>query len=350
MEPLTLFVKSLKSPYTQTNYMLWIRRYETFAGLDITQPPRVIQDSIISYILKLEEEGYAHGTRQLALSAIKHFFNMNDVVINWSKVNKFLGENKKTIEDRGYTRDEVKKILDKCDERKRVIILILASAGPRVGALVALRLRNLEKRDNIYKITFYEGSKERYVSFCTPECAAAIDSYLQYRKNYGEKLTPNSLLIRNQFDKKSEVDVSLAKPVHPNTIQIMIRELLFDTGLRDRPTEATAHQRKEVMAVHGFRKFFSTELNRATKNPLMVELLLGHDTGLQGVYNKPTDDDKQEFYESGMDSLTISDERRMKVEMQKKDKKIAYYEDIVEKRLAWVDDFAAKQGYPAKQP
>jgi hypothetical protein len=38
-----------------------------------------------------------------------------------------------------------------------------------------LRLRHLEKIDNIYKFTIYENSNEEYIAFCTPECADAID-------------------------------------------------------------------------------------------------------------------------------------------------------------------------------
>ena len=70
------------------------------------------------------------------------------------------------------------------------------------------------------------------------------------------------------------------------------------------------------MANHGLRKFFATQLNAAYKNenPLMVEMLLGHDTGLTGVYTKPSDESKESFYVGGMDSLTINEENRLKRE------------------------------------
>jgi hypothetical protein len=66
-------------------------------------------------------------------------------------------------------------------------------------------LRNIEKVSTdsglaIYKITVYEGFKEEYITFTTPECSIAIDNYLNMRERYGEKLIQDSYLIREQFD------------------------------------------------------------------------------------------------------------------------------------------------------
>jgi site-specific recombinase XerD len=90
----------------------------------------------------------------------------------------------------------------------RAVILLLASTGMRVGAIPELRLRNLDRIESdesnypggICKITVYEGFKDEYVTFTTPECSKAIDEYLNMRIRYGEKLTQDSFLIREQFD------------------------------------------------------------------------------------------------------------------------------------------------------
>jgi hypothetical protein len=46
------------------------------------------------------------------------------------------------------------------------------------------------------KITVYYGTKEEYITFCTPEAANAIDIYLKYRERCGEILTEKSPLFR----------------------------------------------------------------------------------------------------------------------------------------------------------
>ena len=48
----------------------------------------------------------------------------------------------------------------------------------RMGVLRFLKLRDLEKIDEAYKITVYSGDKEEYFTFCTPECAKEIDAYI----------------------------------------------------------------------------------------------------------------------------------------------------------------------------
>lgn len=79
-------------------------------------------------------------------------------------------------------------MLEKADQRARVAILLMCSSGIRVGAIPSLKLKNLEKIEkyNIYKIIVYENEDEEYVTYCTPECRMAIDSYLEYRQRHGE--------------------------------------------------------------------------------------------------------------------------------------------------------------------
>jgi hypothetical protein len=74
----------------------------------------------------------------------------------------------------------------------------------RIGALQTLKLDDLEKIDEIYKITVYRGDKEEYSTFCTSECAKEIDSYLEFRRRRGEILTDNSYLIVKKFGVRIE--------------------------------------------------------------------------------------------------------------------------------------------------
>ena len=76
------------------------------------------------------------------------------------------------------------KLLTKADERMRVVILLLASTGMRIGAIPNLKLKHLSKVENynLYQITVYENTKDEYYSFCSPECTTAIDSYSIQRK------------------------------------------------------------------------------------------------------------------------------------------------------------------------
>jgi integrase len=100
--------------------------------------------------------------------------------------------------DRGYTHEEISKMLEIADERMRVVILLIASTAMRIGAIPSLRVRNLE--DKNLKTTVYENAKEAYFTFTTPECKNTINSYIDMCSRYGEKINDNSFLKREQFD------------------------------------------------------------------------------------------------------------------------------------------------------
>jgi integrase len=138
---------------------------------------------------------------QLYLSAILHFYSMNDVVLNRKKIGMYVGDYIRTQKDRAYTTQEIHQLLDFCDERSKALVLLLAFPGMRIGALPDLQLKHSRKipEYSLYHVTIYEGTKEEYYCFTTPEATAAIDVYLNYRTRSGEKLAPNSPLSENSL-------------------------------------------------------------------------------------------------------------------------------------------------------
>jgi hypothetical protein len=97
--------------------------------------------------------------------------------------------------------------------------------------------------------------------------------------------------------------------------------MLFDVGLRTRTveTEGNKRKRKEVMVAHGFRKWMDTRLTGATKNPVVTELILGHDIELKGSYFKPDTETLLGEYRRGMDALTIDEAHRLKSRLVEKE-------------------------------
>jgi integrase len=149
----------------------------------IKEDPRSIQSNIIKWLIHLKEvKKLSSASITLYCTAIHHFYDMNDVVgLNWSKINSFIGERIKTVKDRPYSRNEIRKLLDSADDKRlRIAILLMFSSGLRVGGISALRLRNLLKmpKYGIYQVTVYENSKHEYITFTTVELAILIDSYL----------------------------------------------------------------------------------------------------------------------------------------------------------------------------
>jgi site-specific recombinase XerD len=197
------FINSIKSEVTKRIYENDIKLYLKFCNLTklsellmITDP----QKQMIKYIMSLRKKGLATNSISTLLNGIYHFYEMNDIPLNKKKINMFKGEFTGKVVDRAYTHEEIRKVLDVSDLRMKVMILLMASSGMRIGALPSLRLRNLERIDSIYKVTVYQGTNSSYYTFCTPECSSFIDAYFKYRTQNGEKLDNDSFLIRDQFD------------------------------------------------------------------------------------------------------------------------------------------------------
>jgi integrase len=304
---LELFLSSIRSEYTRETYSIYFKKYQEFIGLDtdlfFSKDFRKIQDKIIEFITDMKSNGKGYSTIHNYAAAVLAFYKINDVILNISKINKFIPPARKVRNDRSYTHEEISKLLEIADERLRVLISLMVSGGIRQGALPSLRIRHLQD----VKLTVYENDPEQYFTFITPECKKAIDSYLDMRKRYGEVLTPDSYLIREQFDTNDQFRISRAKPITMGTIKWKMIDISRRAGVRS----------KDVKASHGFRKFFTTQLINSKVNPEIREMLLGHKIGLASCYYRPTEEEMYLEYEKAIDNLTIDPSQRLqkKVEM-----------------------------------
>jgi integrase len=251
---------------------------------------------------------------------------------------------KKGKKDRPYTHQEIAKMLEKSDQRTRVAILLMSSAGLRVGALPSLKIRNLQKIDKygIYRITVYENEDEEYMTFCTPECAGAIDSYLEYRQRHGERpLKEDSPLIREEFDINDSLKASNPRAVGDELFKYVIWRAGHDSGVIEKRALAPHEKRfrNPIMGTHGFRKFFQTTCIVNGMSPLYSEILMGHRSGGLALesYTKPTEDDllegndKMIGYAGSINFLTINNENRLKHENQMLKVDINKYENMFER-------------------
>jgi integrase len=242
---------------------------------------------------------------------------MNDVILNRKKKKKLIKsertENSINGKDIPYTHEQIQKILEFSDQRLKTAFLVLASTGIRIGALSTIRIGDLERIDNLYKITVYSGDKEEYFTFCTPECANEIDTYLEFRKRRGETITQDSYLIVRKF---SDITPQKGKPFKDRALRSLLQKCIDNTGLRQ-IDHGNPHKRKQIPIFHGFRKFFTKCLVDSKLNPEIREMLLGHKIGLASAYYKPTVQEMLNEYLKASNLLTINEENRLKDKVEK---------------------------------
>ena len=180
MQVVNNFLDSLKSERTKEQYAFHLKHFLRYQK--VSDKPSDIQ--VVDYLMKMKHDGLSSSYRNIALAAIKHYYTMNDVVLNWKKIAKFIGEPKFDNQIRGYTHEEIQKLLQVADVKYRCVILTLCSTGMRREALVQINpLKDMEYLDDykLYRIRIYRNTKWEQICFTTPEAANAINLHMQTR-------------------------------------------------------------------------------------------------------------------------------------------------------------------------
>jgi integrase/predicted HTH domain antitoxin len=273
---------------------------------------RKIEEIIADYLLSLKQRGLKHSSINNAKAAILHFFVINRVQLNSKWIGAFIEPDESHHEDRAYTDAEVQKLLAACsDERFKVVILLLASTGMRKGAIPELRIGDLTKVNlsgiETYKIQVYSKSaKYRHYCFATPELTKNIDLYLDYRKRFGEVLSPEAPLIRDQFDIFDSRAAKRPRSLSVNTFDKAMRRLAAKAGIG----ETT---RGECQIYNGFRKRVLSILIRSKVDYSSREYLLGHrhSRGLEVHYDRTTEEERFIEWSKSIDFLTVDPTQRL---------------------------------------
>jgi hypothetical protein len=252
---------------------------------------------------------------------VKLFLEMNDVSLNWKKINKILPPARRYATDRAPTVDEIRTLTRHEDMRVEVIVLVMCSSGIRVGAWDYLKVGSLEpinrNRETVAcKVKVYENEPEEYTTFITPEAYSSVEKYLRFRELHGEKISPTTPLMRDTFNTTDTPHNLFGTAENPKRlkrsgVKHLVERAMWRTGLRHEKK-----RRHEFAADHGFRKYFKTRTEQVMK-PINVEWLMGHSTGISDSYYRPTENELVNDYLKAVPLLTISEVEEVRHESEK---------------------------------
>lgn len=296
---------------------------------------RELEGKIVEHIKQMAKAGASTSSIRLTLSAVRKFFveNRQESRVNWTWLKGKIPKSNGRIKDRDYTKEELVKMWEQSDIRKKAILSLLMT-GIRKGAIPDLRVGSLAKtieyRDRegrqhrfeshyIYKLTVYEGSDSEYVTFLTPAGAKAVDRYIEARTMAGEKVTANSPLIRDAFD---SVNAGQPKPVTLGALDMAFTRLTRSVGIRPKEKKEEEgrkrQDRHDIMLFHGIRKYVNHALVNAGCNMIAKELLIGHAApGLEGSYLRPTEGELLTEFVKAIPALSLSQESELRQQVDR---------------------------------
>ena len=228
----------------------------------------MIEDYVLLLQTKVRNGEITAGSCSVSLPPVKLFCEMNDIILNWRKINKLIPRGNYNAADEAYKREQIKKMLDYSDLRAKIPILFMASSGMRLGGFQGLtddciKPIHDEKTGKLLAVhvVVYRGTDDEYDTFISPEAYHAYEEYRNLRIKFGEKITKNSPILLRRFDINPDgntAKIDNRKPLALSSVAGIIRTVAYKAGVRE-PSEKY-NQRYNIKIAHGFRKFFSSIL------------------------------------------------------------------------------------------
>lgn len=270
------------------------------------------------------------------IKPIKKLVEMNGLGLGWKRIHSTYPEKDNIHEGRGYTRNEIRKMLEySSDMATDFIILAMSSGGFRLGAWNDLTWdcifpvydvngeykTELKTSDSpIAKvvcggITIYKGTPEKYIALISIE---AWNKLQEYKNSWISKMKRNP----TGFDPLLLETYSEPKPMTDIAIKKRIEEILYRSGIRLPLLEGK--RRHDVPMLNGFRRYWDKTMMEAIKNKESLSALVKKER-LMGHYGL-VQTDKNYFwvnklelvpeYLEAMPELMISEEYRLKHKLE----------------------------------
>jgi integrase len=249
------------------------------------------------------------------------FFEMNRVVLFHKEINKV--KDKNDLEQSGHTPvsdSELQDMIRICNHPRDIaLILFLSSTGLRPGGLndPVLQRKHLQymadpqdstDKKYCYAVKIYDGSRQHYWGFLTPEATKALDKYFAWRKNTRhEELTDDSPVFaavstRSSFENMT--GYSLYK---------LLNKIYAKSGL----TRKKEGNRYDKAMTYMYRIRFNTKLKLNNDvNSNIAEKLMAHKKGLDGTYLQPTREECYAEFVKAVPELTVDGTARKEAELE----------------------------------
>ncbi|MCH8914959.1 MAG: hypothetical protein IIA82_03845 [Thaumarchaeota archaeon] len=335
---LRYFLMNVCADLLQGDFKQRAQQFVEIASEDQTKATNII----IAYVKKLRERTALDRSNQYYINPsylpnkikpIKKLLVMNDVGLAWKRIYTFYPEKNNIHQGRGYTKEEISKLLEYSGTIDTdFIILASSSGGLRLGAWNGLRWADVFPIYHVegkYKIELKDGEQGNVVCAgmviykSTPEQYTALISLEAWKKLQEYKKVWTKKMSRLPTDSDHlMLDRTSKMSITSKTVKGRMQKLLIKSGLRGPLTEGK--RRHTVPTTHGFRRYWDkvmmqTESTKGTLSALVIkERLLGHYGLVKTDKNYFWTDVLEHVpeYLQAMSDLMISDKYRLKEKLE----------------------------------
>ena len=294
-----------------------IEDYSTLAKFDGGKST----DLIKSYI-KILKKTVKPTSVNAYVAPIFLFFDMNRTAIFKKEINRV--KDKNDLEQSGHTPVtdiEIQNMIRICNHPKDIaLVLFLSSTGMRPGGIndPVLCMKHLEymadptNPTNIeycYAVKIYDGSRQHYWGFLTPETTKALDKYFHWRKTIRHEVFTDDTSIFASVSLRSNFN---------NMTGYSLYRLLDKIYKKSGLVRKKQGFRYDKAMTYMYRIRFNTilKLNNDV-NSNIAEKLMAHKKGLDGTYLQPTREECFNEFVKTIPELTIDPTERQKLEIKK---------------------------------
>jgi integrase len=249
-----------------------------YDSLDEKQFKRFYSTQLISFLVKLQKEGYSPATQQIAVNAIKSFFKYNNLPLNYIATGrKFV-----TYHNRDIRKEEIEEIIKIAEPREKAFYGLMVQSGLRPNEICNLKIENLEKLldENtpipcLIKINQEQtkGQYSEYFTFTAKESIYYLKEYLKRRK---QPLKPEEHLFTKE-DSKTAIDTDLISHMFRRTVT-----KLKDQKILDFKNKAGDKSNRNELRLYNLRKYFRNHTGEAGST--FVNFWMGHSLGVDDHY------------------------------------------------------------------
>ena len=326
--------KAIKTQYNYIRFFVWFldwlgidaeglyKQYLEMVGDDDSRKRKRMSRLVVNFLNWLmETKGLKSGSAEVALAAIKGFFNANELQL---KVTWKIPDDGEEITS--ISQGQQRKCLNATGSYKlKAFILFARDSGLRTGDITNLPIRvvravldDLSIKYHTFECRVKKTGKMAY-PVIGPECIEALRTWMAYRVNtLGISAEDGDPLFCAEKNTKGYTD-NLGRYVgatvkgdwlNESTMGTTFGHLVEKAGLKPLPGET------KLPSIHSFRKYHQTTLEYAGILTGWVNKMTGRKgEGTGGTYRKPNSEQLIEIYKKGYAALSgIEEDQHEKIE------------------------------------